>query len=360
VRILVFQTAYLGDVVLTTPLLSTLKKQFPDAYIACAIQPSWGPVLEHSDIVDEIIHFDKKGEQKGTLKTFAFANILKKKKFDVVLCPHPSFRSGLILWLSRIPKRIGFETSSGNFFFTEVLPHALADHEIFRVLSLSNALGVDRENWTEIPTIKPDPDVDVEKIMRTFGIDTNETGVIGLHPGSVWKTKRWLPAKFAEISGIIAKKGVSVLVFGTEKERELVTEVIDAAGKENVIPVIGLTLAELIAVISKLSLYITNDSGPMHIACALKIPVVAIFGSTVPAQGYSPVGNNYCVVQTDRLDCRPCGPHGHDQCPDEHFLCMNKVQVESVLTAASVIMGFFDGLGFLDAVNNKKSDKSRI
>lgn len=354
-RILVFQTAYLGDVVLTTPLLTTLKKQFPDAHLACAIQPSWRPVLEHSKVVDEIIPFDKKGAEKGFFKTLAFAKILRKKKFDIALCPHPSFRSGLILRLAKIPARIGFETSSGNFFFTRLLPHASSDHEIFRVLSLLDALNIDREDWTRTPAIKPNPAVDVENILHPLGIDTEKTGVVGLHPGSVWKTKKWLPEKFARVCNIIAKKGLPVLVFGTENETDLVNEVVNAADDENVFPVIGLSLEELIALFSKLSLYITNDSGPMHIACALGIPVVAIFGSTVPAQGYSPVGDLSTIVQAERLDCRPCGPHGHDKCPKEHFLCMNKVEVKSVVLAVSVLMGVFNDTGFLDALQNKQN-----
>ena len=353
-RILVFQTAYLGDVVLTTPLLASLRKNLPDAHIACAVQPAWAPVLEHSHDVDQVIAFDKRGSQAGNAATIRFGLSLRKEKFDVALCPHPSFRSGLILRLAGIPFRVGFETSAGRSFFNRLLPRDAAQHEVKRVLSLAGAVGVDPAHWIDTPHVRPDPGIDPDAILQRYGVEPGQFGVVGVHPGSVWKTKRWLPERFARVCRIIGKRGFTVLVFGAEKERSLVDRVVNAADQKSIRACVGLSLPELMAAFTRLALYITNDSGPMHIACALGIPVIAVFGSTVPAQGYAPYSQIATVVQAERLDCRPCGPHGHNTCPLDHFDCMNKVEPESVLLAARVLTGGFAGTGFINVLFNEK------
>ena len=351
-RILVFQTAYLGDVVLTTPLLKTLKKRIPSAYVACAVQPAWAPVLENSGMLDKIITFDKRGVDTGAIGTLRLAMSLRKERFDVALCPHPSFRSGLILRLAGIPRRVGFETSSGRMFFTETLPKNEKEHEVRRVLSLAKALGISDDDFVDQPSVSPDPNLDADAILERLGIEPGRFGLVGVHPGSVWATKRWLPEGFSSVCKAIARRGFTVLVFGNDEERPLVTQVVEGADTERVVPCTGLTLPELIAVINRLALYITNDSGPMHVACALGIPVIAIFGSTVPDQGYAPYCEHAAVVETKRLDCRPCGPHGHDSCPLDNFLCMKNVHPESVLLAARVLSGGFADSGFIKVLLN--------
>jgi len=354
VRILVFQTAYLGDLVLTTPLLATLGKVFPDAHLTAVIQPSWRPVLEHSNLVDEIITFDKRGREKGIYNTLAFAKKLRKKGFDVALCPHPSFRSALILKLSAIPRRIGFDTSSGGFFFSKKVKRNESDHEIFRILSLLNALDIEKEDWITKPIVNANQALDADEILKRNKIEIDGSVVVGVHPGSVWATKRWTGENFTKVCQVLSEKGLPVIVFGTRNERSLVDAIVVAARNKNVMPLIGLTLEELIVVFQKLSIYVTNDSGPMHIAGAMDIPVVSIFGSTVPKQGYAPFGDMASIVQVDRLDCRPCGPHGRHVCPEKHFDCMKKVEPKSVLMAVSVILGVFEGTGFLRALKKQQ------
>ena len=353
-RILVFQTAFLGDVVLTTPSLRSLKKKYPEAHVAAVVRPAWVPVLQHVQGVDEILTFDKRGEQTGLPATLRFARSLRKKRFDIVLCPHPSFRSGLILWLAGIPRRIGFSSSTGGLFFTERLKQNADRHEVERVLALSGALNISESEWEKQPVIVPDPAIDVQAILERLGIDPNASISVGIHPGSVWATKRWPADRFADVAKAVAARGFHAIVFGTERERDLVEAVVKGAQKNNVHGCLGLSLAELIAVFSKLALYISNDSGPMHIAAALGIPVVALFGSTVPAQGYAPYLDLAAVVETDRLDCRPCGPHGHDVCPLKHFKCMNKLEPETVLMATTVLATALSETGFMKVVMNER------
>ena len=353
-RILVLQTAFLGDVVLTTPLFATIKRNMPDATISCIIRPEWKPVLEHSKHVDELICFDKHGKEKGFFNNLKFTMALRKKKFDVALCPHPSFRSGLILQMAKIPKRVGFDDAAGRMFFNYKVNRDKKDHEVQRVLSLCRPIGIEKKNWEKTLHISPDPTIDPDALLEPLGIDGKEV-VVGVHPGSVWSTKRWIPEKFARVCQVVAERGFKVLVFGSKDEKSLVDRIVNEAQNDAVSACTGLTLAELISVFDKkVIVYITNDSGPMHIACALGKPVVAIFGSTVPEQGYAPTSELSAVAQVDRLSCRPCGPHGHDHCPEGHFDCMKKLEPETVLLALRVLMGGFAGTGFAQVLFNQQ------
>lgn len=337
-RILVFQTAYLGDVVLTSPLLAALRSAYLDSHIACVVLPKWAPLLERIPAVDEILTFDKRGKQKGTGGTLRIAKILREKSFDIAFCPHPSFRSGLILRLAKIPKRVGFCNSAGSIFFNRLVKRDENLHEAERVLSLIKGNDLDPDNFDHKPLLTPKKGNDPAGILEPFGVKRGNA-IVGIHPGSVWNTKKWLPENFAVVAERIGSMGFSVAVFGGTSDAETVSKIVKLADHENVVSVMGLSLDKLIMAFTGLSLFICNDSGPMHIAGALGLPVIAIFGSTVPAQGYAPYSEKAAVIQMDRLSCRPCGPHGHHHCPEHHFYCMKKIKPESVLIGARAMMG---------------------
>lgn len=334
-RILVFQTAYMGDVVLTTPLFDALAAQFPNAEIDIVTQPAWAPLVRHHRAVRETIGFDKRGAQRGVGALFAFARGLGDRGYDLALCPHPSLRSALALRLARIPRRVGFHDSAGAFLFTDRVRRDTMLHETARVLSLLGAIG-DAPAEPATPRVYLPTDLDVDALLTRCGLDPKGR-YAGLHPGSVWATKRWLPERFVEVGRALASEFDRVLVFGGPGEKELAARVagdiggaaVDLAGKLSVI--------EMAALLSRLALYVTNDSGPMHVAASFGTPVVAVFGSTVPAQGYAPVGPRCRVVEI-ALSCRPCGPHGHVACPLGHFRCMTDLTSDAVVAACRDVM----------------------
>ncbi len=331
-RVLIFQTAYLGDVVLTTPLISALRRQFQNAKIDIVAQPAWTPLLENHPEINCVIAFDKRGIEAGLSGTFRFAGKLRKVSYDMALCPHPSFRSALILWLARIPYRIGFHDSAGSFFFTRTVRRDAGEHEVRRVLGLMEPLGaLDKEY---LPRISLPEEPKIEQLMARLGISGKK--LVGLHPGSVWATKRWTEKGFAQLAGSLSQKYDQVLVFGGSGEKELSARITKQAGGSTVDLGGKLDLLELCAVISRLGLFVTNDSGPMHIAASFQIPIVAIFGSTVPALGYTPYGTSSRIVEVD-LDCRPCGSHGFKTCPQKHFRCMKDIDVDMVMAACESI-----------------------
>ncbi len=331
-QILIFQTAYLGDVVLSTPLIAATRKRFPQAAIDVVVQPAWAPIVNHHPDIRHVIAFDKRGAVKGPGGTWRFAALLRGKRYDLVFCPHPSFRSALILRLAQIPARVGFHDSSGSFFFTRKVRRDKDLHEVHRVLSLIEAFGpLDGEF---LPKVHLPQDLDADRLCKKLGIRAGN--LAGLHPGSVWATKRWPEESFTALAQNLGRKFDQVLVFGGPGETDLSARIAENAG-ENVYDLGGkLNLEELGAVLSRLSCFVTNDSGPMHMAAAFNAPVVAIFGSTVPKFGYTPFNTKSRIVEVD-FDCRPCGPHGFDACPQKHFRCMKDITVDMALAACDDI-----------------------
>ncbi len=329
-RLLVFQTAYLGDVVLTTPLVAALRRAYPDAMIDMVVQPAWTDIVRHHDAIGSVLAYDKRGAHRGAGGLLAFARTLRERRYDAVLCPHPSLRSALTLAAARIPMRIGFSDSAGAILFTQRVRRDRSAHEVRRVMSLVGALGLDPE---PIPPARValDPGIDADALMTRVGLSPTAR-FVAIHPGSVWATKRWTVEGFGAVGRDLASEFDRIVVLGGPGEEAIAAEVAGQIGGAALDLSGRLKLTELCVLLSRASLLVTNDSGPMHIAAAHGVPVVAIFGSTVPALGYAPWGTRSRVVEID-LDCRPCGPHGHRACPRGHFRCMKDISPDMVTAA---------------------------
>ncbi len=327
-RILVVQTAFLGDAVLTTPIFLNLRQQFPTAKISLLCTPAIQDVFHGNKSIDEILILDKKGKDKGVLSFWRWRKRLKDQ-FDVCLLPHRSFRSAFLVWFAQIPKRIGFDRSEGRFFLTDIVHFDWESHDSQRNLHLLEALGM---------KVKKSPvEISVEKNRFKFDQFIQEHHIsknsilVGMNPGSVWKTKRWLPEYFAKVADVLSDTwNCKVILFGSSKDKEAADSVVKAM-KTKAVNLCGQTdLKSLSYLISHMNLFITNDSGPMHLASALGIPVVAIFGPTTRELGFFPLGEKSTVVELD-LSCRPCSLHGGDACPLGHFKCMKDLSPEMVL-----------------------------
>jgi heptosyltransferase-2 len=163
-----------------------------------------------------------------------------------------------------------------------------------------------------------------------------ERGFVAVAPGSIWATKRWPAVSFQELVRELTQAEQSVVLVGGPDDRELCAD-IAAGGSEGPGAVIDLSgqtsLRESYAVLERAACLVTNDSAPMHLGVAAGIPVVALFCSTVPAFGFAPRGPRDVVLEVDGLDCRPCGIHGHPECPQQHFRCGRDLQVATVLSA---------------------------
>lgn len=331
--ILVAQTAFLGDVVLTTPLLLALRAKFPAAFIAFLGTPGGCEALSGLAEVDCFISYDKKGKEKGLGSFFRKAEEIKSYHFQLALSAHRSARTSLLLARAAIPRRIGFQTAALSFLYHERVPRPPHQHEVMRNLALLGPLSGSPPGFEPRLSLGPLPP-EKPPLVRGGG----EGPAIGLCPGSVWKTKRWPAAGFQQVAQMLRRRwGATVYLLGAEDDGEVAREV--AASGEGVVNLAGRTgLQEWIRCMAAMDLVITNDSAPTHVACALGVPVVVIFGPTTPSQGFAPWGTRSRVLEVPDLACRPCGEHGGRKCPEGHFQCMERISPEEVVRAAESLL----------------------
>ncbi|MHB1048842.1 MAG: lipopolysaccharide heptosyltransferase II [Bacteroidota bacterium] len=332
-NILVFQTAFLGDVILTLPMIQALKRAIPKAMIDVVTTPAASPLLVHPDI-SAVIPYDKRKTQRGFGGMLSLARQLRSRRYDIAIVPHRSFRSALVVALSGIPIRIGFSSAAGKFLYTHIVQYEKHRHEIERNVHLLSALDIP-VTAKELPSLYPDESAvrTVRKFLFEREIPDDRT-LIAVAPGSVWNTKRWLAERYAELSRMLAERGCEVVIIGGREDAELGRAIVEAGKHKQIHDATGkLTLPESAALIGRCSVLVTNDSAPLHLGVAMRTPVVAIFGATIPEFGFAPYGERDVVIETPGLHCRPCGIHGGKTCPTGTFDCMKRIETQMVYDA---------------------------
>ncbi|EPR31468.1 glycosyl transferase family 9 [Alkalidesulfovibrio alkalitolerans DSM 16529] len=326
-RIALWQTAFLGDAVLTLPLAATLKRAWPSAEMTFFVRKGLGGLFSAQPEFSRVVEIDKRGADKGIAGAIRLGRMLRGQGFDLMVSAHTSLRSALVALSSGIATRVGYDAPLFNrLAYTRAVPRRFEElDEIERLLGLAEALGLhDHAAWPGL--VLPDAALrEAEALLHGLS-----GPLIGLHPGSVWPTKRWPAPHFARLADLCLTAGFTVLLFAGPGEEDTARAVRAAMrGKDSA----GLTdfsgrlsLPVLAAVLGRLDAYATNDSGPMHLAWAQKTPVAAFFGPTVRSLGFFPRGRSR-VLETP-LPCRPCGLHGHKTCPEGHHRCMTDVTPE--------------------------------
>ena len=336
-NILVVQTAYLGDLILTLPLIQELDRSFPDGRVSVLAIPSTEEILLNHPAVDDRLVFDKRGRDRGWRGLLRTVRLLRGKDFDTVLVPHRSLRSALLVKLAGIPRRIGFNASAGSFLLTDRVRRDTTAPETRRNLDLLTALDLEPAGGP--PRVYPGRDH--HRRARAFldrHWDTPPEVLIGVAPGSVWPTKRWLAEGYAEVIRRLQEEdGHSMVLFGGEEDGPLCREIARLSGMEIAVAAGELSVLSAAALMERCRVVVSNDSAAAHLAAAAGRPVVAVFGPTVPAFGFAPSGSGHIVLETD-LECRPCGVHGGNRCPRRTFACMRAVTPEAVLEAVRSIL----------------------
>ena len=331
-KILIVQTAFIGDVVLTLPLIQQTASLFPESDVHVLTIPTSVPLVETHRDVRRVWVFKKRTEHRGVKALWRFARQLKNEQFDLALVPHRSLRSALLVWLADIPRRVGFDKSAGRWLFTDVIPYPTGVHEIERNLQLLRPFW----EWNGeriLPNIfftEQDHD-NVQRWLHQMNLQDQE--FIALAPGSIWATKRWLPERFARLADQLIARGWPVVLIGGPEDNALAERICSLAQHPIVNAAGEFSVRESALLLKHARLLVSNDSAPMHLAVAVRTPVVAIFGPTVPAFGFYPYGENDRVVEDTQLSCRPCGIHGHQECPLGTHACMQHITVEMVLNA---------------------------
>ena len=338
-KILVVQTSFLGDTVLTLPLLSEIKRRFPRSKLSLLCTPLGRQLLLDHPVVDEVIVDDKKKTDRGWIGLWRQAKLLRTKGFTLALCPHKSFRSGLLLFLAHIPLRVGFTQSKSSFLFHVRVNRKAERHDVERTLSLLEGLGIridDCERGLNLP-VAASSEEEVNKRLIAAGVDTSKM-LVGIHPGSVWATKRWSAEGFGRLIGLLKSKyPCEIILFGGSEDAQVVAEVQNLCGGRAVNLVDRISLRELPAALSRCKVVVTNDSGPMHIAVARGVPVVAIFCATTPELGFYPYSARAIVVEKS-LPCRPCSSHGSRRCPLGTEDCIRLIGADEVFYAVEQLL----------------------
>lgn len=338
-NILVVQTSFLGDVVLTTPLLSEIKRRFPQAKLAVLCSPQAQALLGRQPDVDEIIVDDKRGESRGLGGLWRKAQEIRERGYTLALSPHKSFRSAFLLLLAGIPHRVGFRQSAGWFFFHERVDRDPDSHDVERNLSLLRPFGVEPKECRRDLRVEVDGDSReaVERLFRSLRIERNGI-TFGINPGSVWATKRWRPEGYAELIVQLKQRYCcTILLFGGPEDSDTVTRIQALSGGAGVSLAGRLSLRELACALDWCDVFITNDSGPMHIAVGRGTPVVAVFCATTSQLGFYPYSCRAVVVEKE-LPCRPCSSHGGRRCPLGTEDCIRLIKAEDVLHSVERVL----------------------
>jgi heptosyltransferase-2 len=338
-NVLVLQTSFLGDTVLTLPLLTEIKRRFPRARLTFFCSPQGKELVESCVAVDDIIVDDKKGADRGWAGLWRQALRLRQMAFTLALTPHKSFRSALILYLARIPCRVGFRQSKGWFLFTRRADRPAGRHDVERNLSLLNAFGIATEDcqrrFDGFETRASQTSVNPELLGMK---KSAERPLVGVNPGSVWATKRWDANGYSQFIKLLkARRDCDVIIFGGPQDAQIAGAIKEACGSDCINLAAKFTLGELPAALGALDVFVTNDSGPMHIAVARGIPTVALFCATTPELGFYPYATDAVVLQKD-LPCRPCSSHGGRRCPLGTEACIRLIRPEHVLQAVERLL----------------------
>lgn len=327
-KILIIQTAFLGDAVLTLPMIQFLKNKFGGAAVDVVAIPSTAEVFEASPSVDDVIIYDKRGNAKTLAGLVRLAAKIKKRNYDRIYSPHRSLRSSLIVKLSGVKETFGFDTSAGSLLYKNKIRYDSSAHEVLRNLRLAGFEDNTGEDWKIPPVVETG--IDADKKIASEIKSLTEKKIIAVAPGSVWNTKVYPIEYFEKISSALIAKGYFLIFLGGGSDAGICSGLEKKFSGNSKSFAGSFSIRETVSALRRCNLIISNDSAPTHLGMAAGIPVLTIYCSTVPFFGFYPYINS-SFISYDDLDCKPCGIHGHNSCPVKTFDCAYKLLPEAVL-----------------------------
>lgn len=318
--VLIIQTAFLGDVILATALIESIRSEIPEATIDFLVRNGNESLLQGNPGLRRVLILDKKRKYSSLLELSAD---FRRQQYDYVINVQRFATTGILTTLSGSRVTIGFSKSPFSFLFTYAVPHPIGDvHEVTRNMALLAPMGI---KTSARPRLYPSQE-QIEKV-KSF----KSSPYITVSPASVWFTKQWPAAQW--IAFLSHVQGLRVYLLGSSEDRDLCQGIVDDMKGVSVTNLAGqLSLLESAALMKDAQMNFVNDSAPMHLASAVNAPVTAVYCSTIPAFGFGPLSDMSAVVETEeKLDCRPCGLHGFRACPQGHFRCATTIKVEQLL-----------------------------
>src|SRR3989338_2386749 len=334
-RILLIRTDRIGDVVLSTPAIKAVRDAYPAAYIAFMVRPYARDIVEGNPYLNKVIIYDKDGAHKSFIATVLFALGLRKKHFDTVFILHPTNRAHIVAFLAGIPNRIGLDRKMALLLTKRIKDKKFLGekHELDYTLDILKTLGITAKEKSPYVPVKESAENSINIKLAREGYGGTEP-LVAIAPGASCPSKRWPAERFADLVGRLKEKyGLkTVIVAGpgdakevAELKSHLKTEVLDLSGKTSV--------GELAALFKKCRIFISNDSGPVHIASAVGTPCVVVFGrkqAGLSPKRWGPTGGKDTVLHKD-AGCKVCLAHNCEN----GFKCLKMVTVDEVFKAAS-------------------------
>ncbi len=328
-KILIIQTAFIGDAILTLPMIQKLKDFYPESEIDVVSNPVTSRIFSASPFVNEVVVLDKRSEHKSIFSIRRFAKELKEKNYTKLFSPHRSLRTSLIVLLSDIKETYGFDNSSLMHVYKYLFPYNYNIHEVQRNLDLIN-YKYDENSWKIIPEIEIDKNSE-EKVLSYLKEKNIKNNLIVAAPGSIWNTKQYPSESYSKIISELIKKDFKVILIGGEKDKQI-CETISSVYNDGVYSAATeFSLIESIGLLKHAELLISNDSAPTHMGMCANIPVLTLYCSTSFKFGFYPYNNKSSYLSYDDLFCKPCGIHGYQECPLGTFDCGYLLKPENVI-----------------------------
>lgn len=329
-RILIRATNWIGDAVMTTPALGAVRAAFPGAEIVIAANPLVAELFRHHPYCDRVLVFDKRGPHRGVKGLMRFCGLLRRERFDLAILLQNAIEAAVMAFLGGIPRRAGYRTDGRGFLLTHGIPVGESERRLHHTdyyLKMLSALGVAGGDGCLRLECTPEELVWADEKL--------EGGPwVAVNPGAAYgSAKRWVPERFAQVADrLSAESGAKIVLIGGPGETEIGRD-IEEAMHSSPLNFIGRTaVRQMMAILARCRLMVTNDSGPMHVAAAFGVPIVAVFGSTDHTTT-SPLART-CRIIRKQIDCAPCLLR---QCPTDHR-CMEAISVEDVLCGARELL----------------------
>jgi len=342
-KILVIKLIAIGDLVVALPTLRALKKSFPKSHLAILVTPRVKEVVEGCSYLDEIIYYDILGKDKGIKGLCKIISQVHKKRFDLVIELDLYYRiTSLISYFSRIKNRVGFDLpgQGKKQLYTIKVPYLIDKHEVEAFLEAAKKVGADISDKELVEIWVSDEDKKyVTKLLLKAGIGSEDV-LVGIHPGTGASaiSRRWSVEKFGKLADwIIEKYGAKVIFTGVPSEVELVNESIKFMTMKPIVAAGKTNLKQFAEIARRCKLFIVADTGPLHVAAAMKTRVIGIYGPNTPKK-WGPYGKGHITIYKT-LECSPCTKVYLGQVSKcKHPICMEKISVEEVKNAVEKIL----------------------
>ncbi len=341
-KILIIRLSSLGDIILTAPVLDALKENFKNSEIYFLTKRKYQGLFESDPRVSSLIYFEPKGKDKGLSGLFRLISKLNQEEFNLIVDLHSNLRSYFIRHLVKTKKKIRYHKRLIPRLFMvyfkqwKVKPVSIVD------CYLKSLEEIGLKIYNRIPRLylKEEERLWANNFLKESGIKKDEV-LIGIAPGAKWETKRWDKEKFSIVANSLSQAlsvqnesiWTRIFLVGDKNDQKLIENIEDNVGIDKVIQAVGLPLNRLMALVEKCELFVSNDSGPMHLASALGIPTIGIFGPTHPGLGFSPKGLGDKIFWAG-VECSPCSLHGEKKCVKESKFCMDNIKPEKIIEEA--------------------------